>query len=436
MIHITEKCNCCGCGTCVQRCPKQCITLDVDKEGFSYPVVDTSVCVDCGLCEQVCPFLHPYEKREPLRTLAAYNTREEVRMQSSSGGIFSLLAEKVIQEGGVVFGARFDEDWQVTIDYAETINGLSAFRGSKYVQARVGDTFKQCEAFLKAGRKVLYSGTPCQVAGLKHFLRKEYDNLLTVDFVCHGVPSPKVWGLYLKEVVGAVNVNGVSMRDKCKGWANYHFTMSYNEENYAITLSSPHGKNDYMNAFLRDMILRPSCYGCKAKECRSHSDITIGDYWGINSVRPTMNDDKGIGLVLVHTNKGEAALKTESLCSDETTYEEGYRCNPAIYRSAKPWFRRQIFFDQIDTSGSVIALIRKCLKPSLKMKVKKLAKKAVYLPISVYNELKNNKIKRFEGGIMVVQTIGSELILQEVTFRDKSVGWSSYLLSIKLENKK
>lgn len=200
MINITNKYNCCGCGACAQCCPKQCITLDVDKEGFSYPVVDTSVCVDCGLCEQVCPFLHPYEKREPLRTLAAYNTQEEVRMQSSSGGIFSLLAEKVIQEGGVVFGARFDENWQVTIDYTESIDGLSAFRGSKYVQARTGDTFKQCESFLKADRKVLYSGTPCQVAGLKHFLRKEYGNLLTVDFVCHGVPSPKVWGLYLTQL--------------------------------------------------------------------------------------------------------------------------------------------------------------------------------------------------------------------------------------------
>lgn len=438
MIHILDKSKCCGCAACIQRCPKQCITLNIDNEGFSYPVVDAALCIDCGLCEKVCPFLNPYDKREPQRTFAAYNTQEDVRMQSSSGGIFSLLAENVFNEGGVVFGARFDENWQVVIDYTESKEGLAAFRGSKYVQAKTGDTFRQCETFLKAGRKVLYTGTPCQVAGLKHFLQKDYVNLLTVDFVCHGVPSPKVWSLYLDEVVGLMNLKGVSMRDKRKGWKNFHFTVAYDSNNGGATLSSPHGKNDYMRAFLHDMILRPSCHNCQAKECRSNSDITIGDYWGINDVRPAMNDDKGIGLVLVHTCKGDKALKSEMLCCDETTYEEGYRSNPAIYQSVKPWFRRQIFFDNIDVSESVISLIRKCLRPPLIIRVKGLIRMAIHLPMRIYNVLKTN-IKENQGGVSVTDDTDddlydSKMILKEVTFRDKSTGWSSYSLTIKFKD--
>ena len=231
MITVTDKNNCCGCSACVQACPKQCISMQQDAEGFLYPQVDTSSCIECGLCEKVCPFIHPYEARTPEYTFAAINNNEQIRMESSSGGTFTLLAEQIINEGGVVFGARFDENWQVTIDYTERIDGLAAFRGSKYVQARVGDTYAKCANFLKAGRKVLYSGTPCQIAGLKHYLRKEYDNLITVDFVCHGVPSPKVWEKYLHELVGTVNVQGVSMRDKQhEGWKRFNFVLDYKKE--------------------------------------------------------------------------------------------------------------------------------------------------------------------------------------------------------------
>ena len=201
MINIEDKKQCCGCSACVQRCPKQCIVMKEDEEGFLYPVADKDVCIDCNLCEQVCPVLRQREEREPLDVYAAFNKNEEVRMQSSSGGVFTALAESIIKEGGVVFGARFNEDWEVVHDYVETVEGLSAFRGSKYVQSRIGCTFSQAEQFLKQGRKVLFSGTPCQIAGLKLFLRKEYENLLSVDFICHGVPSPGVWRQYLNEFI-------------------------------------------------------------------------------------------------------------------------------------------------------------------------------------------------------------------------------------------
>lgn len=182
-------------------CPLQCIDLVTDKEGFLYPQVDVTRCIDCGKCEKVCPELVEAGERKATGIYAGVNPDDEVRRASSSGGIFTLLAESVLAENGVVFGARFDKDWNVVHDYTESKEGLGTFRGSKYVQSRNGETFKQAERFLKAGRKVLFSGTPCQIMGLKRYLRREYDNLLTVDFVCHGVPSPLVWRKYVEETL-------------------------------------------------------------------------------------------------------------------------------------------------------------------------------------------------------------------------------------------
>lgn len=201
MINIKDKSNCCGCNACVQKCPKQCISMREDDEGFLYPYVDKILCIDCGLCEKTCPVINSKEERKPLNVFAAKKPNDEVRMQSSSGGIFTLLAENVIDEGGVVFGAGFNERWEVVHSFAEKKEDLAKFRGSKYVQSKVGNSYKQAEAFLKQGRKVLYSGTPCQIAGLKQYLRKDYANLLAVDFICHGVPSPGVFRTYLRAIV-------------------------------------------------------------------------------------------------------------------------------------------------------------------------------------------------------------------------------------------
>ena len=245
MINIIDKKNCCGCNACVQHCPKSCITMQEDGEGFLYPIVDQEVCIDCGLCQKVCPVLNQGEERKPLQVYAANNPNEEVRMQSSSGGVFTLLAETIIQEGGVVFGVRFNDDWEVIHDYTETKEGLAAFRGSKYVQSRIGESYCQVERFLKKGRKVLFTGTPCQIAGLNLFLRKEYDNLLTVDFICHGVPSPGVWKSYLEELIALKgnqknsvlshskpiilysirDISRIEFRNKRLGWKKYSFAL-------------------------------------------------------------------------------------------------------------------------------------------------------------------------------------------------------------------
>lgn len=390
--------------------------MQQDNEGFLYPQVDENTCIDCGLCEKVCPIVHPYEKREPIKVLAAINKDEEIRMQSSSGGIFSLLAEIVIHEGGVVFGARFDEEWQVTLDYTETIEGLAAFRGSKYVQARIGDTYKQCEQFLKDGRMVLYSGTPCQVAGLKHFLRKEYDNLFAVDFLCHGVPSPKVWAKYLEETthtiqntVGAQNrvsssplsvslINDIRFRDKSKGWKKYHFILTLNEytsDNVKESDSSSGGyvqidecfnENVFMKAFLRDLILRPSCYACPARSGRSHSDITIADYWGIQNRHPEIDDDKGTGLVIIHTSKGEASISYEDVLCKESSLEGLVQYNGGLKETVSIHPRRDDFFNKLDNTSEVTALINKSLQTTLSVRVKK---KLYHILSKIYQTVKS-----------------------------------------------
>ena len=200
MIEILNKKDCCGCSACVQICPVKCIHLQEDEEGFLYPIVDKAKCIECGQCEKVCPFLNIENERKPIKVFAAQSKDDQLRLNSSSGGIFSLLAECVLAEGGVVFGVRFDDNWQPVFDYAENIAELDAFRGSKYVQAIVGNAYIDAKAFLKQGRKVMFSGTSCQIAGLKKFLKTEYENLLTVDVVCHGVPSPLVWRHYLQEI--------------------------------------------------------------------------------------------------------------------------------------------------------------------------------------------------------------------------------------------
>lgn len=384
MIDILDKSKCCGCNACAQRCPKQCISLYEDYEGFLYPEVNRNLCIDCGLCEKVCPIISQNEPRKPIHVYAAINKDEEIRKQSSSGGIFTALAEKVIKEGGIVFGACFDENWEVKHDYTETIEGLAAFRGSKYVQSRMEDNYKKAENFLKQERKVLFSGTPCQIAGLKRFLRKEYKNLLTVDFICHGVPSPKVWRMYLDETckkiieqggknsVSSVLTNGgrkscieaISFRNKILGWKKFSFFLKLNSDyikggKNSEGLFEPLDSNPYLLGFIRNIFLRPSCYQCPAKCFNSQSDITLADFWGCNKFYPDFDDDKGVSLVFTHNDK--YASYELSIRQQETTLEKAINQNPAIIKSCRSRRNRQLFMDNLGKT-ELIPLINKYSK--------------------------------------------------------------------------
>ena len=401
MISITQKQDCCGCNACAQICPKQCITMQEDNEVFLYPRVDTENCIDCHWCEKICPVSNHGTERKPLKVYAAINKDEEVRQQSSSGGIFTALAEQVIKQGGVVFGARFDEQWQVKHDYTETIEGLAAFRGSKYVQSQIGDTYQEAERFMKAGRKVLFSGTPCQIAGLRNFLRKEYDNLLTVDFICHGVPSPMVWRRYLKEEVARqcdrknsvlihpiheedVLVEGISFRDKTMGWIKYSFALTLSTTNGSgdkiqFCSCSPMTKNEYLRGFMSNVYLRPSCYNCAFKKQKSGSDITLADFWGNVD---TFNDDKGICGVVVNTTKGHSFMDTPEIDKTEETIERLAASNRCYFKSTRKPDNRNKFMESMSET-SVFRSIDLYGKPSFKEKVRfMLIRIAIVLKIS------------------------------------------------------
>ncbi len=363
MITLPEKSDCCGCSACAQRCPRHCIEMQEDAEGFLYPAVDTARCVECGVCERVCPMLNPEAPQSPRAVYAAKNPDEEIRMKSSSGGLFTLLAEQTLARGGVVFGARFNAAWEVEHAYTEQREDLQAFRGSKYVQSRIGNSYAEAERFLKAGREVLFSGTPCQIAGLKRFLGKEYSHLLTLDIVCHGVPSPLVWRNYLRHVAKGEEISAIQMRDKKTGWNNYRIVISSPN---GTLVEEPGRKNLFMEGFLKDLYLRPSCHNCPAKAGRSRSDITLGDYWGGEIVHPELTDNQGIGLVLVHNQQGDNFLVTCGASKIASHYEEAVRYNPCILRSvAVPRARAEFWARFSDEGISALEKVCRKLRPHL-----------------------------------------------------------------------
>jgi len=332
-----------------------------DNEGFLYPQVEASTCIDCGLCEIVCPIINHGEQRQPIHAYAAKNKNEEIRLKSSSGGIFTLIAEQIINDDGVVFGACFDEYWNVVHGFTETVEGLEKFRGSKYVQSRIGDSYKEAEHFLKEGRYVLFSGTPCQIAGLKRFLRKEYENLLTVDIICHGVPSPKVWRKYLLEKMGANLIKNISFRDKSLGWKNYSLKIhSACGEDVFETLH----ENIYLQGFLKNLYLRPSCYNCKFKCGQSGSDISLGDYWGVENISPLFFDDKGVSLVLVYTSKGEHYFSLDVVETEEANLDLAKHYNGGLCYQVTAHRKRMQFFKKLNNTQDVKELINKILTPS------------------------------------------------------------------------
>lgn len=377
MIQICDKSKCCGCTACVNACPGQCIVMRRDREeGFDYPVANPDLCISCGKCDAVCPVLNPMDAKEPA---AAFAVRcEDYVGGSSSGGVFPALAKAVIDEGGVVFGAVMERDMIVGHAEAETMEEVQRMRGSKYVQSDPYSSLWDAKEYLKAGRKVLFTGTPCQIAGLKRFLGGDHEGLLTVDVACHGVPSPGLWEMYVNALKARTQkeITSVNFRDKTRGWRRYGFTCSGAQgENVRSVRASD---DPYMALFMQDMTLRPSCYDCPAREGRSGSDLTLADLWSVASSAPALNDDRGVSGVLVNTFKGReymSRIKAESFL--ELPVEAVKAENGGFAKSVAVPEKREEFFKGLGVA---------------KVDVYKLMKKYVVrkpLPVRLYRELRS-----------------------------------------------
>ena len=311
-IKIKNQKDCCGCGACANICPVNAIEMQEDEIGFFYPFVNEELCIGCGQCKKVCVFCEKSfgENAEP-QVYAAVTKNKEVLKESSSGGIFTELAEAVIDKGGAVFGAAWTEDFSLNHIFVDKKEALKKLRGSKYVQSSTGNTFKKAEELLKSGRYVCYSGTPCQIAGLKAFLKKDYDRLLTIDLICHGVPSVKMLKDDLSYVSAKkkINIKDVKFRDKKYGWG---VTGSLTDGKAKVKYFE--GNSPYYFYFLNGEVYRDSCYNCRFPCENRQGDITLGDYWGIKEeLVLKMEDadlDKGISCILVNSEKGDKWLKS------------------------------------------------------------------------------------------------------------------------------
>ena len=359
----TTKCS--GCTACAAVCPVNCIEMKPDRDGFFYPQIRMNACIHCGKCEKICPVLNQDDDVGPLPAAwAVKNPDETCRKSSSSGGLFSVLAQGILARGGVVYGAAMNEMLQVVHCAAENTEQLLVLRGSKYVACNLGNMFKEVRQQLDANRPVLFSGTPCQVEGLLAFLGRPYENLCTVDLICHGVPTAKAWEAYCRcrEKEQGAKITDVNFRSKTTGWKQFSMELRFEDGQIytAVQRSDP-----YMHAFLDNLCLRPSCHTCAFKGEHRHSDITLADFWGIGTLLPEADDDGGVSLALVHTQKGSALLEQcrDSLWVSSVDAEEAIRRNSAMTKSVPAHHFRGYFFHRL---GKIPfdKLVRRCFVPS------------------------------------------------------------------------
>lgn len=306
MIQILDKKMCCGCTACANVCPHRVIMMQYDIYGHSYPKLDIDQCTDCGLCERVCPMLHTDllpkdEQLDKLPVLAVYNKDEQIRQQSTSGGIFTVLADYVFKRGGIVCGARFDNTFHIFHDVAFSLDELHNYRGSKYAQSDLGNIFVRLKQMLIDGTLVLFVGTPCQVAGLKSFLRHDYEKLITCDFICLGIGSPRIWEEYLNLYWNRSKLNRVVFKYKKYGWHHGAWRMLI-EDDQGYHYFAPYD-NPFFYTYLHAYIFRPSCFECPFKHVRRVSDFTISDCWGIDKENPTFDDNRGCSTVILQSKK-------------------------------------------------------------------------------------------------------------------------------------
>lgn len=354
MLEIKNKANCCGCFSCYNICPKDAIEMLEDKEGFKYPVINKEKCINCGLCEKACPCLHPNTKNklenEFPKVFAGWSKDEYVRLDSTSGGIFSELANVIYSENGYVCGAIYNKDWLVEHYLSNTPSDIDNIRSSKYLQSDINDNFRQIKEKLNQGNPVLFCGSPCQVVGLKNYLQRDYDNLVLVDFICRGMNSPKIFKGYIKnlEKKYSSKVKMIKFKNKTFGWHNFSTKIDF--ENGKTYIKGRY-LDSYMIGYLKyNAFMRPSCYDCKFKSEFHNSDLTIADFWGIEKIDSTLDQDKGTSMILVNSKKGMEIFNkiTSNINSREIISEKVFKENVCMKNSVEMTQCRIDVFENID----------------------------------------------------------------------------------------
>ncbi len=369
---------------CLNICPQHCITCGPDAEGFFYPVLNAATCTHCQACVSVCPVDQTREMKAQPQAFAACCKDETVRFASSSGGIFNLLAAYTLSNNGIVFGARLGHDMRVVHSCAHDANELVALMGSKYVQSQVGDSLLTAKRALDSGRKVLYSGTPCQINGLLSYLGGAHCNLLTVDLICHGVASPLMWNKYLSHIEQRTDkkITHINFRHKSHGWRKFSMKITFDDgEVYSRSLH----EDPFLRGYLDNLYLRPSCHTCDAKAKRRSSDITLGDFWGVQNVLPEFYDDKGCSLVLTNTVSGLVAFKTIAADTrhSEVAFEIATSMNSHYDRSAWQNPLRDRAF-KLASTNVFEAIITKCERSTFRDRIAKKVRKILEsLPVLV-----------------------------------------------------
>lgn len=331
-MNVTQKTNMCiGCGMCMAICPSSAIQMQPDEHGFLHPVVDAAKCTDCGLCARKCPASMPPQVSAHTDILAGYAKDVTLLTKSSSGAIFPVLASEIIRRGGIVFGAAFNQNFDVVHTAAESIAELAALCSSKYVQSSIpAGIYAQVKAALTAGRWVYFSGMPCQVAGLKNYLGREYETLITQDTACHSVPSPLVWDGYKEELEKqhSGKLTAFSFRNKANGWEAYHIRAAFDN---GREFTQPAAENPYQRGFIKGLYSRSSCFACKFKGVARCSDITLADYWGVKGIQPEAYHPQGTSLILLHSEKGRALLEScEDKLQTAAAADGAFAFNPAV----------------------------------------------------------------------------------------------------------
>ncbi len=371
-----NRADCTGCYACWNSCPKQAITMAEDAEGFRYPKINAELCVNCGACERACPILNVPkvdEAVEPM-TYAAINDKEGVRQNSSSGGIFHALAENVLQDGGIVFGAAYDDKWEVAHRSAENETELTALQISKYLQSRAENVYYRVRQELLKGRNVLFVGTPCQCAALRTFLHSDYPNLLLVDFICHGVPSPAVWREYLAARSGGMEIQGISMRNKKLSWERYLLAIFFKEANKYLAEDS--NTDLYLRGFLQNLYLRPSCHTCHFCKQNRPTDITLADFWGVAEELPEAYDGLGTSLVFIHSERGKEVFAQIEARKWPVEFSTAVKYNLSMLMpTVLPDKRKAFFREFIRERQNIIKILIKYTAPTISDRVKSGIKK-------------------------------------------------------------